>query len=85
MTDCRKRLSGYEYKRLSKLKNEREKNILNKTPKMHTYFKQNPDSNSGESIDVGTQQVEINTIIDNNSEKNVVTEKISMKPIPING
>lgn len=75
MADGRKRLSGHENKRLSKLKNEREKNILNKTPKLHTYFKQNPDSNSGEIIDVETQQVEINTIIDNNSEKNVVTEK----------
>jgi hypothetical protein len=39
MADGRKRLSGHEYKRLSKLKNEKEKNILNKTPKLHTYLK----------------------------------------------
>lgn len=52
MADGRKKLSGHEYKRLSKLKNEKEKNILNKTPKLHTYFKKNPDSNSGESIEV---------------------------------
>jgi hypothetical protein len=39
MADGRKRLSGHEYKRLSKLKNEKEKNILNKTSKLHTYFK----------------------------------------------
>lgn len=75
MADGRKRLSGYEYKTLSKLKNEKEKNILNKTPKLHTYFKKNTDSNSGESIEVETQQVELNTFLDNNSEKNVITEK----------
>lgn len=69
MADGRKRLSGHEYKRLPKLKNERKKNILNKTPKLHTYLKKNPGSNGGESIEIENQNVEINTILDNNSEK----------------